>query len=127
MGRTLPNIDTGTSLKKRDRMGFKNFVLNVITDTFIYEFEPDKLELLGGVFFQLTLENKRLLIDLLEVDNPNDYIDVYLYGVKQPQSRYRVSIIGNNIVITFVEDITRIPADVIASDFKIKGKIAKIE
>jgi hypothetical protein len=126
MGRILPNIDMGTTLKKRDRLGFKNFVLDVITDTFLFDFIPDKLELLGGIFFQLTLENKKILVDQLQVDNPIDYIDVYLYGVKQPQNRYTVSINGNNIVITFTEDITRLPEDVIKNDFKIKGKIGEI-
>jgi hypothetical protein len=126
MGRTLPNIDMGTTLKKRDRLGFKNFVLDVITDTFLFDFIPDKLELLGGIFFQLTLENKKILVDQLQVDNPTDYIDVYLYGVKQPQNRYSVSINGNNIIITFTEDITRLPEDVIKNDFKIKGKIGEI-
>jgi hypothetical protein len=127
MGKNLPNIDLGNTLKKRDRLGFKSFVLEVITETFLYEFTPDKLELLAGVFFQLTLENKKLLVDQLQVDNVTDYVDVYLYGVRQPQSRYNVSIIGNDIIITFTENITRLPEDVIKEDFKIKGKIGEIE
>lgn len=126
MGRALPNIDMITTLKKRDRLGFKNFVLDVITDTFLFEFVPNKLELLADVFFQLTLENKKILIDKLQVDDPTDYIDVYLYGVKQPHIRYNVSMNDNDIVITFVENITRLPKDVIKEDFKIKGKIGEI-
>jgi hypothetical protein len=69
------------------------------------------------------LENKKLLIDQLQVDNVTDYVDVYLYGVRQPQGRYNVSAIGNDIIITFTENITRLPKDVIKEDFKIKGKI----
>ena len=34
---------------------------------------------------------------------------------------------GNNIIVTFTVDITRVPNDVIASNFEIKGKIAEIE
>ena len=124
--RKLPNVDLGTTLKKRDRQGFKEFVLQINTDTFIYDYSPNSIEFIDGIYFKLYLINKRFIFDILEVDNIKDYIDIYLYGVKQPQNRYEVQIDGTNIVITFVEDITRIPADVIASDFKVKGKIAEI-
>jgi len=124
--RKIPNVDLGTTLKKRDRQGFKEFVLQINTDTFIYDYAPNSIELIDGIYFRLYLLNKRFIFDILEVDNVKDYIDVYLYGVKQPQNRYEVSVDDVNIIITFTEDITRIPADVIATDFKIKGKIAEI-
>ena len=72
------------------------------------------------------LRNKRLVIDELVVDDITDYIDIYLYGVKQPQNRYSVSQIGNDIVVEFTADITRLPKEVLASDFQIKGKIADV-
>jgi hypothetical protein len=75
----------------------------------------------------LNLNNKRFIVDILEVDNIKDYIDIYLYGVKQPQTRYDVSVDGNNIIVTFVADITRLPNEVSANDFEIKGKIVEIE
>lgn len=124
--RKVPNVDLGTTLKKRDRQGFKEFVLKINTDTFIYDYSPNSIELIDGIYFTLYLINKRFIFDILEIDNIKDYIDVYLYGVKQPQNRYEVRVDNTNIVITFTEDITRIPADVIATDFKIKGKIAEI-
>jgi len=124
--RKIPNVDLGTTLKKRDRQGFKEFVLKINTDTFIYDYAPNSIELIDDIYFRLYLLNKRFIFDILEVDNVKDYIDVYLYGVKQPQNRYEVSVNDVNIIITFIEDITRIPADVIATDFKIKGKIAEI-
>jgi hypothetical protein len=124
--RKAPNIDLGTTLKKRDRQGFKEFVLQINTDTFIYDYSPNSIELIDGIYFKLYLINKRFIFDILEVDNIKDYIDIYLYGVKQPQNRYEIQVENTNIVITFIEDITRIPADVIASDFKVKGKIAEI-
>jgi hypothetical protein len=124
--RKIPNVDLGTTLKKRDRQGFKEFVLQINTDTFIYDYSPNLIELIDGIYFRLYLINKRFIFDILEIDNIKDYIDIYLYGVKQPQNRYEVQIDDTNIVITFVEDITRIPADVVATDFKIKGKIAEI-
>ena len=126
MSRTLPNIDVATVLKQRDRLGFKQFVLQVNTDTFIYSYFPNEIQLDNEIYFTLTLINKRFIFDILEVDNVKDYVDVYLYGVKQPQDRYDVIVINTNIVITFTADITRVPADVKAPDFEIKGKIAEI-
>jgi hypothetical protein len=126
MGRQLPNIVVGTSLKMRDRLGFRDFVLKVNTDTFLYEFQPTEIEVINDALFILYLRNKRFLIDDLQVDNTKDYIDIYLYGVRQPQDRYVVDVIGNGIVITFTESITRLPNDVVATDFRIKGKIAEV-
>jgi hypothetical protein len=124
--RKLPNVDLGTTLKKRDRQGFKEFVLQINTDTFIYDYSPNEIVLNDDIYFTLYLRSKRFVFDLLEVDNVSDYIDVYLFGVKQPQSRYDVIASNNDIIITFTADITRVPADVKATDFKIKGKIAEI-
>jgi hypothetical protein len=127
MTRKLPNIDRGNSLVKRDRTEFRNFVTNVITDTFTYSFSPTTIELDGtGKLFTLNLLNKRFIVDILEVDNVKDYIDVYLFGVNQPQDRYEVAADGTDIIITFTVDITRLPADVVRADFEIKGKIAEI-
>ena len=127
MARQLPNIDRANSLTKRDRTEFRNFVTDVIIDTFIYKYIPTSISLDGtGTLFTLTLQNKRFIIDILEVDNVKDYIDVYLFGVIQPQDRYNVSVVGNNIIVTFTVDITRLPADVVRTDFEVKGKIAEI-
>jgi hypothetical protein len=127
MARKLPNIDRANSLIKRDRTEFRNFVTNVITDTFIYSFNPTTIQLDGtGKLFTLNLLDKRFIIDILEVDNVKDYIDVYLFGVKQPQDRYEVAADGTNIIVTFTVDITRLPADVVRTDFEVKGKIAEI-
>ena len=126
MSRTIPNIDLGTTLKQRDRLGFKQFVLQVNTDTFIYSYFPNEIEVNDEIYFTLRLINKRFIFDILEIDNVKDYVDVYLYGVKQPQDRYDVTVINTDIVITFTADITRVPVDVKATDFEIKGKIAEI-
>jgi hypothetical protein len=124
--RKLPNIDLGSTLKKRDRLGFKEFVLQVNTDTFIYTYTPNTIELNDDIYFTLYLINKRFIFDLLEIDNVRDYVDIYLFGVKQPQDRYDVSVTTTNIIITFTKDITRLPNEVIASNFEVKGKIAEI-
>jgi hypothetical protein len=126
MARQLPNIVVGTSLKMRDRLGFRDFVLKVNTDTFLYEFQPTELEVINDGIFILYLRNKRFLIDDLQVDTTKDYIDIYLYGVKQPQDRYLIDVIVNDIVITFTESITRLPNDVDVNDFIVKGKIAEV-
>jgi hypothetical protein len=36
-------------------------------------------------------------------------------------------VIQNDIIVTFTEDITRLPAEVGINDFEIKGKIAEVE
>ena len=126
MSRKVPNIDLGTTLKQRDRLGFKQYVLQVNTDTFIYSYFPNEIQLDNEIYFTLYLRNKRFIFDILEVDNVKDYVDVYLYGVKQPQDRYNISVSNNDIIVNFTADITRLPADVRANDFEIKGKIAEI-
>jgi hypothetical protein len=128
MSRKIPNISVTKSLEKRDRLAFKEFVLKVNTDTFVYSYIPDEIALDGSnTYFTLTLINKRFIIDILTVDNVKDYIDVYLFGVKQPQDRYNVDINDTDIIVTFTVDITRLPAEVKKTDFEIKGKIAIIE
>jgi hypothetical protein len=125
--RRKPNILIDTTQKLRDREAFKEFVLQVNKETFVYQFRPTSISVSDSIYFTLNLNNKRFIVDILEVDNIKDYIDIYLYGVKQPQNRYDVNVDGNNIIVTFVADITRLPNEVSANDFEIKGKIVEIE
>jgi hypothetical protein len=127
MARALPNIDLKSTVKKRDRTDFKKFVLQVNTDTFIYSYFPNYIDLSEDrSLITLTLINKKFIFDILELDNVKDYIDVYLFGVKQPQDRYEVNWDDTNIIVIFTVDITRLPAEVKTTDFEIKGKIAEI-
>ena len=127
MSRRIPNINIDTTQKLRDRLGFKQFVLKVNSDTFIYSYIPNSISLdESGRLFTLTLINKKFIFDILEVDNVKDYIDVYLFGIKQPQDKYGVESNGNNIIVTFTSDVTRLPNEVNTTDFEIKGKIAEI-
>jgi hypothetical protein len=127
MGRRIPNININTTQKLRDRLGFKQYVLQVNTDTFIYSFFPNIIELNeDNTLIKLTLINKKFIKDILEVDNVKDYVDVYLFGVKQPQDRYDVDFDDTNIFVTFLVGVTRLPAEVKTTDFEIKGKIAEI-
>jgi hypothetical protein len=127
VGRKIPNINIDTTQKLRDRLGFKQFVLKVNSDTFIYSYTPNLINLdEAGRLFTLTLLNKKFIFDILEVDNVKDYIDVYLFGIKQPQDKYDVDATENNIVVTFTSDVTRLPNEVKTTDFEIKGKIAEI-
>ena len=126
MARRTPNIKIDTTQKLRDRAGFKQYVLKVNTDTFIYSYFPDLVEVIGETNIKATLINKKFIFDLLELDNVTDYIDVYLFGVKQPQDRYTAYVDGNNIIVMFSVDITRLPKEVKPTDFEIKGKIAEI-
>lgn len=126
MIRRIPNINIDTTQKLRDRAGFKEFVLRVNTDTFTYTHTPNTISVQNESLFTLVLENKRFIFDILEIDDVRDYIDVYLFGVKQPQDRYNAEVVGNNIIVTFTADITRLPNDVVASNFEVKGKIVEI-
>ena len=127
MARKIPNINIDTTQKLRDRLGFKQFVLKVNTDTFIYTYIPNSISLdESGKLFTLTLINKKFIKDILEVDNVKDYVDVYLFGVKQPQDRYEVDWTDTDIIITFISDVTRLPSEVSVGNFEIKGKIAEI-
>jgi hypothetical protein len=74
----------------------------------------------------LNLDGYRFVYEELVVDDAIDYVDVYLYGVKQPKDRFQVTFDSNSITITFTESITRVPADVVRTDFEIKGKIVEI-
>jgi len=127
MSRRIPNINIDTTQKLRDRLGFKQFVLKVNSDTFIYTYTPNSISLdESNKLFTLTLINKKFIKDILEVDNIKDYIDVYLFGIKQPQDRYEVDWTDTNIIVTFISDVTRLPNEVKTTDFEIKGKIAEI-
>jgi hypothetical protein len=124
MARRKPNIDVGSITTKRDRLFFKNFVLEVIEDTFLFEVQPTSISL-DGEIFTLVLNGYRFVYEDLVVSDSNNYIDVYLYGVKQIEN-YDVTFDDTSITITFTESITRVPADVVRTDFEIKGKITEI-
>ena len=127
MSRKIPNINIDTTQKLRDRLGFKQFVLKVNSDTFIYTYIPNSISLdESGRLITLTLLNKKFIFDILEVDNVKDYIDVYLFGIKQPQDKYEVDSTDTNIIVTFTSDVTRLPDEVSSDNFEIKGKIAEI-
>jgi hypothetical protein len=126
MTRIKPNIDVLSKVGNKYRQDFKELVLKVNTDTFLYETNPTDLELTNGIFFRLYLRDKKFIEETLIVDIPSDYIDVSLFGVRQAKTRYNVEVDGNDIVITFNENITRIPQDVNVTDFKIKGKITEV-
>ena len=125
MARRKPNIDVGSITTKRDRESFKNFVLEVIEDTFIFEITPTSISL-DGELFTLVLNGYRFVYEDLVVADSKDYIDVYLYGVKQTSDKYGVTFNDTSITISFYESITRVPAEVERTDFEVKGKIAEI-
>ena len=126
MARIKPNIDVLSKVGNKYRQDFKELVLKVNTDTFLYETNPTDLELIDGIFFRLYLRDKKFIEETLIVDIPSDYVDVSLFGVRQAQTRYNIQMMGSDIVITFNENITRIPQDVNVTDFKIKGKITEV-
>jgi len=158
--RPKPNIDLGNITKRRDREFFQNFVLEVITDTFINEYTPTSSSLdaetqsLFTLFLQkfdynsdgdyndgLDIKGYRFVYEDLVLANVEDYIDVYLYGVKQSSDEYTVEVynngskitnpegnvsVGDEIRIVFSNSITLKPLEVSRTDFEIKGKIEKV-
>ena len=161
MGRKVPKIYAGNTVKKRDRLSFKNFVLEVIEDTFINEFTPTSSSLDsatqtlftlflgpkdgnndGDLLDRVDIEGYRFNYEDLQVDNAYDYLDVFLYGVKQDRSKYDVKLFdgagtellsgqyasgSKEIRMVFNEDITRVPLEVPTNAFTIKGKIVEVE
>jgi hypothetical protein len=118
MSKPKPNIITPFDDKQR----FKNLVQEVINDTTIFTHIPDSISL-SGVLFTLTLSNKKFVYEDIKVDVSSDYVDVYLQGVKKPADTYSVTDNGTDIVINFTDDITLRPADIVNTDFSVKGKI----
>jgi len=113
-----PNIVTPFD----DKLRFKNLVQEVINDTTIFTHVPDSISL-SGVLFTLTLSNKKFIYEDIKVDVNSDYIDVYLQGIKKTSDTYSVTESGTDIVINFTENITLRPADIVNTDFSVKGKI----
>ena len=118
MNRQKPNIITPFNDKQR----FKDLVNAVINDSWIYTLIPDSISL-DGILFTLTFSNKKFVFEEIKVDNLSDYVDVYLQGIKKPASTYSVIDNGNDIVITFTENITLVPEEIVRTDFSVKGKI----
>jgi hypothetical protein len=62
VSRRIPNINIDTTQKLRDRLGFKQFVLKVNSDTFIYTYTPNSIDLVeSGILITLTLLNKKFI------------------------------------------------------------------
>ena len=113
-----PNIIAPFNDKRR----IKDLVLNVINETWIHAHVPDIIAL-DGELITLTLSNKKFVFEAMRVDNLQDYVDVFLQGVKMVATLYTVTFNEMDIIITFNQPIAKIPADLVASDFLVKGKI----
>lgn len=122
MTRKKPNISMNGALYKADKTTYNDFIVDMLTDTFVHDHIPDKLELIDGLYFKLTFFNKSLLIDTYAVDISSDYVDVYIYTVKQPSDRYVVTQVGNDLVIMFTADITKEPTEVVTINFIVRAK-----
>ena len=122
MSKIKPSIVTPFN----DRQRFKNLVQEVINDTTIFTHTPDTISL-NGVLFTLTLLNKKFTFEDIKVDDLSDYVDIYLQGIKKTADTYSVTESGNNIVITFNQDITFRPQDIVVTDFSVKGKLLDLQ
>jgi len=120
---TRPNIPVGAY---NDKTRIKNLINEVVSDALFYNsFIPD-LVYLDGVIFTLVLENKKFNFEELQVDNASEYLDIFLQDIKKTSDSYSVTTTDTNIVITFNQNITLSPNDIVPEDFLIKGKIVSI-
>jgi hypothetical protein len=120
---TRPNIPTGAY---NDKARIKNLINEVVGDALFYNsFIPD-LVYLDGVIFTLVLENKKFNFEELQVDKASEYLDIFLQNIKKTSDSYSVTTTDTNIVITFNQNITLSPNDIVPEDFLIKGKIVSI-
>ena len=119
MSKPRPNI---SPIPFNDRQRVKNLVLNVLDDMDVNNVVPDSISL-DGRLFTLILSNKKFVYEEIKVDVESDYIDVYLQGIKKTSNTYNVTDDGTNIVISFTENITLVPEEIVKEDFVVKGKI----
>ena len=120
---TKPNIPVGAY---NDKTRIKNLITEVVGDALFYNsFIPD-LVYLDEVIFTLVLENKKFNFEELQVDNASEYLDIFLQDIKKTSDSYSVTTTDTNIVITFNQNITLSPNDIVPEDFLIKGKIVSI-
>ncbi len=120
--RQKPNIP---KMPYDNRGRLKTLINNVIEDVNLYPHIPDQLILLDDLI-TLVLWDKRFLVEEMKIDNPKDYTDIYLQGIKQSSNIYDIGINGNNIVITFGEIISYTQNELTKNDFLVKGKIVSI-
>lgn len=120
--RVKPNIP---KMPYNNRGRLKTLINEVIEDTSLYPHIPDQLILLDDLI-TLVLWNKKFMIEEMKVDNPKDYIDIYLQGIKQSSNIYDIGVNGENIVITFGQQIVLFQNQLTINDFLVKGKIVSI-
>lgn len=88
--------------------------------------QPTSISVIDATYFVLFLKNKVIVYEDLPVSDVLDYINIYLYGVKQQKDRYEVIQTQTDIIITFNQSITLRPLDVVSVDFDIEGKFINL-
>lgn len=117
MSKQKPNIITPFN----DRQRIKDLVNEVIDDTFISTHTPDSVIL--NEFIVITLENKKFVFQDVAVDELNEYMDIYLDGLKQKDNSYTVIDNDIDIIISFTETLGLDDSLLTTSNFEVKGKI----
>lgn len=114
-----------SKLPSNDRLRVKRLINEIINDAALYPQLVDQIVIYDDII-TLVLWNKRFIFEEMKVDNPKDYIDVYLQGIKQSTNDFEVGINGENIVITFNNQLVPFQNELTLEDFLIKGKITNI-
>lgn len=81
---------------------------------------PDSIDV-SNELFTLTVNNLEVEDARVLSINFKANIDIYLYGIKQPDDRYTTTYDGQTLTIQFNTQITRLPNEVAKEDFEIIG------
>lgn len=120
--RVKPNIP---KMPYDNRGRLQNLIQNVIQDVTLYSHIPDQLVMTDGLI-TIVLWNKKFLDEEMKITIPKDYTDVYLQGIKQSSNIYDIGVNGENIVITFGQQLGVKQDEFLTNDFLVKGKIVSI-
>ena len=120
--RAKPNIP---KMPYDNKGRLRNLIQNVIQDVTVYPHTPDQVVLIDD-FITIVLWNKKFLDEDMKISNPKDYTDVYLQGINQGSNIYDIRGNGENIVITFGQQLGIAQNEFLTNDFLVKGKIVSI-
>ncbi len=120
--RAKPNIP---KMPYDNKGRLRNLIQNVIQDVTTYPHTPDQLVLIDDII-TIVLWNKKFLDEEMKITNLKDYTDVYLQGIKQSSNIYDIRVNGENIVITFGQQLGIRQDEFLINDFLVKGKIVSI-
>ncbi len=77
-------------------------------------------------FIELIFNNIDLINTKIKITNLRSKFEVYLFGVRQADSRYEIKKVENDLKVNFLQNITLIPDLVTPSNFFIVAKTEEL-